>query len=63
MWRPKRTAACWLGRSLANLIETLGELEAVRVDLFLHRQAIDTTTPAGRLFFHTVGGSRSSSAA
>jgi DNA invertase Pin-like site-specific DNA recombinase len=25
------------------------------VDLFLHQQAIDTTTPAGRMFFHVTG--------
>jgi DNA invertase Pin-like site-specific DNA recombinase len=44
-----------LGRSLADLISTLRELEAGRVDLFLHQQAIDTTTPAGRMFFHVTG--------
>jgi DNA invertase Pin-like site-specific DNA recombinase len=44
-----------LGRSLADLIETLRTLEAAHVDLFLHQQAIDTTTPAGRMFFHVTG--------
>jgi DNA invertase Pin-like site-specific DNA recombinase len=44
-----------LGRSLADLIGTLRELEAGSVDLFLHQQAIDTTTPAGRMFFHVTG--------
>jgi DNA invertase Pin-like site-specific DNA recombinase len=44
-----------LGRSLADLIGTLKELEAAHVDLFLHQQAIDTTTPAGRIFFHVTG--------
>lgn len=44
-----------LGRSLAGLIDSLKELEASRVDLFLHQQAIDTTTPAGRMFFHVTG--------
>jgi DNA invertase Pin-like site-specific DNA recombinase len=44
-----------LGRSLADLIGTLKELEAAHVDLFLHQQAIDTTTPAGRMFFHVTG--------
>jgi DNA invertase Pin-like site-specific DNA recombinase len=44
-----------LGRSLADLIETLRTLEQSRVDLFLHQQAIDTTTPAGRMFFHVTG--------
>ena len=44
-----------LGRSLADLIDTLRSLEDARVDLFLHQQAIDTTTPAGRMFFHVTG--------
>jgi DNA invertase Pin-like site-specific DNA recombinase len=44
-----------LGRSLADLMGTLTELEAAHVDLFLRQQAIDTTTPAGRMFFHVTG--------
>jgi DNA invertase Pin-like site-specific DNA recombinase len=44
-----------LGRSLADLIATLQTLEGASVDLFLHQQAIDTTTPAGRMFFHVCG--------
>lgn len=50
---------CWaldrLGRSLADLMSTLQELDGANVDLYLHQQAIDTTTPAGRLFFHITG--------
>jgi DNA invertase Pin-like site-specific DNA recombinase len=38
-----------LGRSLADLIDTLRSLEAANVDLYLDQQAIDTTTPAGRM--------------
>jgi DNA invertase Pin-like site-specific DNA recombinase len=30
-------------------------LEAAKVDLYLDQQAIDTTTPAGRMFFHITG--------
>lgn len=44
-----------LGRSLLNLLDTLSELEAVGVALVLHQQAIDTTTPAGRMFFQVTG--------
>jgi DNA invertase Pin-like site-specific DNA recombinase len=44
-----------LGRSLVGLLDTLHELETAHVDLFLHQQAIDTTTPAGRMFFHVTG--------
>jgi DNA invertase Pin-like site-specific DNA recombinase len=43
-----------LGRSLADLIDTLRSLEAANVDLYLDQQAIDTTTPAGRMFFHVT---------
>ncbi len=44
-----------LGRSLLDLLDTLGELEAAGVALVLHQQAIDTTTPAGRMFFQVTG--------
>jgi DNA invertase Pin-like site-specific DNA recombinase len=44
-----------LGRSLLDLLHTLGELEAAGVALVLHQQAIDTTTPAGRMFFQVTG--------
>lgn len=44
-----------LGRSMASLIDTVQELEAVNVGLCIPGQAIDTTTPAGRLFFHVMG--------
>jgi DNA invertase Pin-like site-specific DNA recombinase len=44
-----------LGRSLMDLLGTLSELEAAGVALVLHQQAIDTTTPAGRMFFQVTG--------
>jgi DNA invertase Pin-like site-specific DNA recombinase len=44
-----------LGRSLLDLLDTLGELETAGVALVLHQQAIDTTTPAGRMFFQVTG--------
>jgi DNA invertase Pin-like site-specific DNA recombinase len=44
-----------LGRSLIDLLDTLNELEAAGVGLVLHQQAIDTTTPAGRMFFQVTG--------
>ena len=44
-----------LGPSLLDLLDTLGELEAAGVALILHQQAIDTTTPAGRMFFQVTG--------
>jgi len=44
-----------LGRSLQHLIETVNELQAVGVELYMHLQAIDTTTPAGKLAFSIFG--------
>jgi DNA invertase Pin-like site-specific DNA recombinase len=47
--------ACWsvdrLGRSLQHLISFLGEINARGVDLYLHTQGLDTSTPAGRAMF------------
>jgi DNA invertase Pin-like site-specific DNA recombinase len=43
------------GRSLMDLLHTLSALEAVGVALVLLQQAIDTTTPAGRMFFQVTG--------
>jgi DNA invertase Pin-like site-specific DNA recombinase len=42
-----------LGRSLIDLLGTIQHLEAVGVDLYLDQQAIDTTTPAGKLLLLT----------
>jgi DNA invertase Pin-like site-specific DNA recombinase len=44
-----------LGRSLIDLLGTIQQLEACDVDLYLDQQAIDTTTPAGKLMFQVTG--------
>jgi DNA invertase Pin-like site-specific DNA recombinase len=44
-----------LGRSLQDLVGFLSELHALRVDLFLHQQGLDTTTPAGKAMFQMLG--------
>jgi DNA invertase Pin-like site-specific DNA recombinase len=44
-----------LGRSLADLLDTLRTLETAGVDLFIHEQGVDTSSPSGRLFFSIVG--------
>lgn len=44
-----------LGRSLQDLVSFLSEIHAVGVDLFLHQQGIDTTTPAGKAMFQMMG--------
>jgi DNA invertase Pin-like site-specific DNA recombinase len=44
-----------LGRSLQDLVGTLGELQAKGVGVYLHQQGIDTTTPAGKALFQMLG--------
>jgi DNA invertase Pin-like site-specific DNA recombinase len=44
-----------LGRSLQHLVTFLDELHSKKVDLFLHQQGIDTTTPAGKMMFQMLG--------
>jgi DNA invertase Pin-like site-specific DNA recombinase len=44
-----------LGRSLQDLVAFLGELHSLGVDLFLHQQGLDTTTPAGKAMFQMMG--------
>ena len=44
-----------LGRSLVHLLALLGELHAKGVDLYLHQQGVDTSTPAGKALFQMMG--------
>jgi DNA invertase Pin-like site-specific DNA recombinase len=44
-----------LGRSLQDLCGFLSELHSLGVELFLHQQGIDTTTPAGKAMFQMMG--------
>jgi DNA invertase Pin-like site-specific DNA recombinase len=44
-----------LGRSLQDLIGFLQELHGAGVDLYLHQQALDTTTPGGKAMFQMMG--------
>jgi DNA invertase Pin-like site-specific DNA recombinase len=43
-----------IGRSLSDLLATIRHLEECRVDLFVDRNMIDTTTPTGKLLFHVT---------
>jgi DNA invertase Pin-like site-specific DNA recombinase len=44
-----------LGRSLIDLIGLLQELHSTGIDLYLHQQGINTTTPAGKALFGMMG--------
>jgi DNA invertase Pin-like site-specific DNA recombinase len=44
-----------LGRSLQDLLSLLGELHAKDVDLYLHQQGLDTSTPGGRAMYQMMG--------
>jgi hypothetical protein len=48
-------SVCRLGRSLSDVIGLLGELRSRDIDLYLHQQALDTTTPSGRALFCMLG--------
>jgi DNA invertase Pin-like site-specific DNA recombinase len=44
-----------LGRSLQDLVVFLSELHSLKIDLFLHQQGLDTTTPGGKALFQMMG--------
>ncbi len=44
-----------LGRSLKHLVEVLETIRDTGTGLYIHTQAIDTTTPAGRAMFQMLG--------
>jgi len=44
-----------LGRSLQDLVGFLSEIHALRIDLYLHQQGLNTTTPAGKAMFQMMG--------
>ncbi len=44
-----------LGRSLQDLVSFLSDIHGYGIDLYLHQQGIDTTTPAGKAMFQMLG--------
>src|SRR4029077_6993145 len=44
-----------LGRSLQHLVGFLTDLRALGCNLYLHQQALDTSTPSGRAMFQMCG--------
>jgi len=43
-----------IGRSMKHLVEFIETIKALNVGLYIHDQSIDTTTPAGELFFNVA---------
>ena len=48
-------SVCRLGRSLQHLVSLLGDIDARGIDLYLHVQALDTSTPSGKAMFQMLG--------
>jgi DNA invertase Pin-like site-specific DNA recombinase len=44
-----------LGRSLQDLVAFLSDIHAKGIELYLHQQGIDTTTPSGKAMFQMMG--------
>ena len=44
-----------LGRSLQDLVAFLSDIHAKGVELYLHQQGVDTTTPSGKAMFQMMG--------
>jgi DNA invertase Pin-like site-specific DNA recombinase len=44
-----------LGRSMQHLVTLLEEIHGKGIDLYLHQQSIDTTTPGGKALFQMCG--------
>lgn len=44
-----------LGRSMRHLLALLDDMHSKGVDLYLHQQGIDTTTPSGKALFQMCG--------
>jgi DNA invertase Pin-like site-specific DNA recombinase len=44
-----------LGRSLQDLVAFLSDIHAKQVDLYLHQQGMDTSTPSGKALFQMMG--------
>jgi DNA invertase Pin-like site-specific DNA recombinase len=44
-----------LGRSLQDLVGFLSDLQSKQIGLYLHQQALDTSTPSGKAMFGMLG--------
>ena len=50
---------CWkfdrFARSLRHLVTALDEFRALGIDFLSHQEAVDTSTPVGRMLFQVIG--------
>ena len=44
-----------LGRSLQDLVSILNEIRSKSIDLYIHKQGLDTSTPSGKMMFQMLG--------
>jgi DNA invertase Pin-like site-specific DNA recombinase len=44
-----------LGRSLQHLVQLFGEFQALGIDMYLHQQHVDSSTPSGRALLQMSG--------
>jgi len=47
-------SVCRIGRSLQDLIGFLGDIQAKDVDLYVHTQGLETSTPSGAMLFQML---------
>lgn len=51
--------AAWLvdrlGRSLQHLVQLFAEFQSLNIDLYLHQQSVDSSTPSGRALLQMSG--------
>jgi len=43
-----------IGRSMKHLVEFIETIKSLGIGLYIHDQALDTSTPAGEMFFHVA---------
>ena len=44
-----------LGRSLQDLVSILNDIRSKSIDLYIHKQGLDTSTPSGKMMFQMLG--------
>ena len=44
-----------LGRNMKETVTAIHDLDALEIPIFLHQQAVDTSTPSGKMFAYMAG--------